>query len=80
MEPGEGAGAGVVVGHRCRFSAPCLPLLVLTVHENFPDSTLTPPRSSPCPLQCLELVRVFRVGQGLGTAMRTGSPMRSPTR
>eukprot|EP00198_Chlamydomonas_reinhardtii_P003427 XP_001692763.1 predicted protein [Chlamydomonas reinhardtii] len=30
--------------------------------------------------QCLELVRVFRVGQGLGTAMRTGSPMRSPTR
>ncbi|KAG2431181.1 hypothetical protein HXX76_009709 [Chlamydomonas incerta] len=30
--------------------------------------------------QCLELVRVFRVGAGLGGAMRTGSPMRSPTR
>ncbi|KAG2447989.1 hypothetical protein HYH02_007017 [Chlamydomonas schloesseri] len=30
--------------------------------------------------QCLELVRVFRVGPGLGGAMRTGSPMRSPTR
>lgn len=30
--------------------------------------------------QALELVKVFRVGQGMASAMRTSSPMRSPRR
>jgi hypothetical protein len=30
--------------------------------------------------QAMELVRIFRVGPGLGGVMRTGSPLRSPPR